>query len=235
MKGWFRVREIPIAKCVHYDGFRYGRNELNPYENYITGLSRGADIGELRMRFSDFLQHYRPVTLGDALGVATRRPVPLWLLPWKSWRKLFRPGGWQESPVDIPDILTHFSPAGIPLSMLEREYFWLERAWASIESNGYIPERHSYIDVFELRGESDSRFIVVDGNHRLSALAALGHETVVVRQGYLSCARRRLSRFWPLVLSGHVSVDDACTLFDAYFYGGERARSENAAPILQGL
>jgi hypothetical protein len=212
-------RAVAIANCVHYCGFRYGRGEFNPYENYIVGLANGVSREILRTRFVDFIRHYRPHDLGEALGVRTERVIPLWLLPWKSWRKLMRPGGWSESPTSVVDIMTHFSPKGILLSHIMQEYRWLEQAWKNISRNGYQPKWYSYIEVFELRGTHESRFIVVDGNHRLSALAALGQSEVWVRRMPWAIAHRSRARYWPLVISGHVSPGDALRIFDAYFCG----------------
>lgn len=226
-------RLVRIADCVHYCGFRYGRGEFNPYENYVVGLASHSTRDSLRAAFIEFLRYYRPRDLGEALGTRTERPIPLWLLPWKSWRKLARPGAWSESPEAIVDIMTHFSPKGIPLWQIEREYFWLEQAWETISTKGYQPERYSYINVFELHGPTESRFLVLDGNHRLSALAALGEREVIVRQLPWSRAHRACARYWPLVLSGHITLEDALRIFDAYFNGNIHwYRALEPAPIL---
>lgn len=227
------IREIAIADCIHYCGFRYGRDEFNPYENYITGLARGRPLDELRQQFIDFIRHYRPRDLGEALGIATSRSIPLWLLPWKSWRKLFRPGGWQASTVDVIDILTHFSPQGVEWHRIEGEFSWLEKAFSSIHDHSYLPEQFGYIEVFELCAAEESRFLVIDGNHRLSALHALGEKRARVRQRPLFRAQRSYARFWPLVLSGHIPHRDALAVFDRYFQGNLNPhRSPQPTPIL---
>lgn len=227
------IREVAITDCVHYCGFRYGRNEFNPYENYITGLAEGRAIYELRERFIDFIRYYRPRDIGEALGVTTKTSVPLWLLPWKSWLKLYCPGGWQESVENVVDILTYFSPRGVEWHRIEMEFGWLERAWRTISHDGYLPEQYGYIEVFELRASAASRFLVIDGNHRLSALHALGKERVLVRQPRLFRATRSRARFWPLVLSGHIPYHDALAIFDGYFLGNQTPyRAATPAPIL---
>ncbi|MBK8509763.1 MAG: hypothetical protein IPL51_14340 [Candidatus Competibacteraceae bacterium] len=226
------IREIAIADCVHYCGFRYGRNEFNPYENYITGLAEGRAVAELREKFTNFIRYYRPKDIGEAISVTTTASVPLWLLPWKSWLKLYRPNGWQES-TDVIDILTYFSPKGVEWRFIEREFNWLERAWLTIRDKGYLPERYGHIEVFELRAETASRFLVIDGNHRVSALHALGERQVIVRQPRFFSATRSRARFWPLVLSGHVPHQDALTIFDGYLHGNLTPhRAASPAPIL---
>lgn len=213
------IREINIADCVHYCGFRYGRNEFNPYENYINGLAEGRAITEVRERFIDFIRHYRPKDLGEALSVATTTSIPLWLLPWKSWLKLYRPSGWQESTENVPDILTYFSPKGVEWHRIKDEFGWLERAWSTIHKHGYLPKQHGYIEVFELSNGPAMRFLVTDGNHRLSALQSLGKNRVLVHQPHFFSATRSRAHFWPLVLSGHIPHCDALAIFDGYFRG----------------
>lgn len=229
-----RILSVPIANCVHHAGFRYGRGEVNPYENYVVGLSRDVPVQRLRNDFEELIRHYRPRDLAEAVGVVTRESIPAWLMPWKSWRKLRQPGAWRESPDDILDILTYFCPQGIRRSRFNEEYGWLESAWKNITQTGYQPEQYSYITVFELRGDSESRFIVLDGNHRLSALAATGVKTVEVKQPAWSRASRRQARFWPLVLTGHIRLDDAHRIFDAYFAGNTSPfRSDFPADVLE--
>ena len=227
------LREVRIADCVHPCAFRYGRDEFNPYENYVAGLARGAPLGELRRRFVDFIRYYRPTDVGAALGVALARPVPLWRLPWKSWRKLARPGGWTASPDEVVDILTYFCPQGVRWSRIAEEFHWLERSWRFICAEGYRPERYGYSEVFELADAGESSFLVLDGNHRLSALHAAGARTALVRRRAFQVAHRRRARFWPLVLTGHVRLDDARRTFDAYRRGNAAVhRAAEAAPLL---
>lgn len=230
------IREVAIADCVHFCGFRYGRDEFNPYENYIRGLAAGETLARARERFVDFVRYYRPRNLGEALGVATAHQIPLWWLPWKSWLKLLRPGAWQESTRDVLDILTYFTPKGIEWRRIEEEFMWMERALTAMSNPGYQPERFGYIDVFELQGDKHSRFLVIDGNHRLGALHALGHRQVVVRQRPFHRANRKHARLWPLVLSGHVPYQDALAIFDTYVAGNRNPhRAESPAPLLHSV
>ncbi len=147
------IREVRIADCVHFCGFRYGHAELNPYEIASSGLPRASPARSCG-NSQQFLQTFRPKDLGEALGVATGASVPLWLLPWKSWRELRQPRGWQDSPLDVVDIITHFDPQGIRRSQIEQEYGWLEGAWSNIRDHGYLPEKHSYVSVSNCRRRS---------------------------------------------------------------------------------
>lgn len=217
---FFRTKEVEIEDCVHYCGFRYGRNEFNPYEQYIRGLSQGVSSKILRDEFLSFILHFRPRNLAEALSISLKHPPSLWQLPWRHQTK--NPVGWCDNPHSIPDILTHFSDLGVPDVVVRQEYRWLESAWANIKDNGYHPETYSYIRVFELRGESRNAYIVADGNHRISSLSIMGATRVVVQfSPFRTVSRSQVSQ-WPAVRSHGLSVEDALRIFDAYFDGNQQ-------------
>jgi len=229
-----RLVSIPIDRCRHYNGYKYGSSAFNPYENYIVGLQQGVDRGVLRERFEDFLQYFRPRDLGALLQVPLSRPVPMWAYPWDDKAPIRPHGGWLETAASVEDIITHFSEQGIQRSKIAGEYFWLERAFDTIRQTGYQPERFSYINVLELRDGSESVYIVKDGNHRLSSLVAFGHTQVVVSLDLNETVDLGKCARWPRVVSGLYSAADARALARAYFNGiGDFPRAAAPAVILE--
>ena len=224
---------IPIAECRHYCGFRYGSAAFNPYENYVVGLHRGADVAQLRARFDDHVRHFRPRTFGEMLGVVFSNPIPLWHYPWDP--EPDANGGWWPDPDDVSDIMTQFAPDGIRRSHVKNEYAWLERAYEAIGRDGYRPGTFGYIDVFELRDATGAAaFIVKDGNHRLSALAAFGHTDVIVTRDRRQVYDVRAFADWPQVTRGVYSATDATVLIDAYIHGVDcPPRAPQPAVILE--
>jgi hypothetical protein len=215
---FYRVRTVSVRDCVHYCGFRYGRDEFNPYEQYVRGLLSGAPRAALREDLRDFLVHFRPKNLGEALSVPLEHAPPLWQLPWRRLGAL-TPRGWRATAAEIPDVLTHFSDQGVPEQRILEEYGLLEGAWDAIRRDGYQPRQHSFIRVFELQGEIRSAYLVADGNHRLSCLGAMGQTEVDVILAPARTARRRRSASWPAVRGGQIGEADALRIFDAYFRG----------------
>jgi hypothetical protein len=224
---------IPIDRCRHYNGYKYGSSAFNPYENYIVGMQQGVDRAVLRARFEDFLRHFRPRDLGELLQVPLSRRVPMWVYPWDARAPIRPNGGWIENAAEIDDIITHFSEQGIQRSKIAGEYFWLERALDTIATQGYRPQQFSYINVLELRDGNESVYIVKDGNHRLSSLVAFGHTHVAVSCDASETVDLAKCVRWPHVVSGLYSVADARALVRAYFTGvtGFR-RAEVPAEIL---
>lgn len=219
-----RPETVPVADCVHFAGFRYGRQEVNPYENYVSALVQGEAVERVRREFVGFLQHYRPRHLGEALGVKLEREYPLWCYPWSRWSPT---PGWRENPAELPDIITHYSPRGILRSRIDEEFGWLERCLASIRQHGYKPAQFSGDPEARRLVALDGivRYVIHDGNHRLAALGALGVKTVVVRQVPLMSVREEDLGRWPGVASRRFTLGDARVIFRAYFEARKKART----------
>lgn len=224
-----RKVHLPIRDCVHYCGFRYGRDELNPYEQYEKGLVAGLPRAELRAAFVDFLRHYRPRTLGDALGLRLRRDYALWQLPWATPLRWWRQNGWVERPSDVVDVMTHFSERGIPARLVEREHLAHERSFDMMAREGYRPRSFGHARVVVLQGSARAAYLVTDGNHRISALSALGVQSLTATAVRGRTVFRSSAETWPLVKSGRMALEDALAVFDVY-HDGNRSPARTPVP-----
>jgi hypothetical protein len=65
-------------------------------------------------------------------------------------------------------------------------------------------------------------FLVLDGNHRLSALSALQCKEVEVKQSRGTRVLRSDAASWPMVRNGSIGIEDALAIFDGYFSGVSR-------------
>jgi len=177
--------------------------------------------------------YFRPRNFGEVFGIQFSRPIPFWIYPWHYGQCTNPNYGWLDNLSEVPDIMTHFCKIGIKRSRIEDEYFWLERAYEMILRQGYRPQKNSYIEAFELSNENESVFIIKDGNHRISALAVLGYQEVIVKLSRSSQIYFRDYRKWPQVRFGTYSEQDAIDLVNVYFAGVDGfKRSDLAAKIL---
>ena len=99
----------------------------------------------------------------------------------------------------------------------------------SIRSDGYDPWRNSFIGgTFLRRRDGALRYVVLQGNHRMAAMAFLGYSSTLVRglKGYRTIIDERDLPNWRYVRSGECSVEDARAYLNAYFTldGHEQAR-----------
>jgi hypothetical protein len=212
---------------VHYCGYRYGHGEFNPYENYATARVQGSSENQARGQFADSLLYYRPRHFGEALGIELQRRYPLWFYPWSRQTLVNPTNGWCKEPDDCPDILTHFSERGISSRWLAAEYGWLEGSLCSIRQHGFQPDRFGSIIQARrfLRTDGSAAYLLLDGNHRVSALSALGYTTVPVRYVPVVTVREAALLRWYQVRRGLYSTDDAARVFSVYFDGNRRSRT----------
>jgi hypothetical protein len=225
---------VPINQCRHYCAFRYGCKSFNPYENYIIGLHEGISLVEIRKRFDDFLMYFRPRSFGEVFGIEMSRHVPLWVYPWSHGQFIDTNAGWRDILAEVPDIITHFCEQGIQRSRIEEEYFWLEQAYTSISKYGYQPNSYSFIEAFELKKGNENVYVLTDGNHRISALSALGHKHVLIKVSRSIKWNGKNHQKWNQVRLGTYSEQDAIQLFNVYFTGVNNfKRSNQPAKIIE--
>jgi hypothetical protein len=227
-----RRANIPINQCVHYGGFRYGHDDPHPYETFVRLLKNSGDQRPAREWLIDFLRFYRPTALGEALGVKLSVSHPVWGFPWDSAVPL--QDAWMNDPGKLPDIVTHYSAQGIPWERIEQEFGWLEQAFYSIKTRGFQPRLGPAMVVRRLvRIDGTIAFIVMDGNHRISALSTLGYSDIPVRWFPNGDVYESQLLCWPRVKIGYFSPTDALAVFESYFNGNHRWRiAPVAAPLI---
>jgi hypothetical protein len=209
------VRHVPIEHCYHYRGYRYGGFGDNAYEDYVLGLARKDAVPSLRQRFAWVVLNCRARTMAEALQIELPEGWPLWEYPWS--RRPVGRGTAVPTPQENPDIMCHFSPGGVLASHVNREFGWLEAAWDSISRSGYQPTLYGYIRCMELSSPTQSRYIVLDGNHRISAMHAAGLRTAAVQVLRLRRVRRERASAWRRVRDGSLDAESALRIFDRYF------------------
>lgn len=208
------TRRVAIDRCYHYRGFRYGGFGNNPYEDYIVGLARGDSVSRLRRTFADIILHCCPKDMSEALQLELGS-MPLWHYPWH--RRQPQRSISTATPHENPDVVCHYCDAGILASHINREFRWLHAAYENIRTKGYRPHEFGHIRCLELAAEAESSYLVLDGNHRLSALHALGKAEVTVKLLPLRRVRRQDASTWPMVRNGTVDLKTALRVFDRYF------------------
>jgi hypothetical protein len=209
------IRIVPIDRCYHFRGFRYGGFGNNLYEDYAVALSQGENKDVLRASFAENVLSCRPSTMSQMLGLDLEG-IPMWAFPWSySFGMPRKP---IVDPAENPDIICHYCEKGVLASHVNREFHWLENAFANISGKGYKPETYSYIHCLELVGESSTSYLVLDGNHRVSALHATGARQIAITVSATARVSRASHYRWPRVLTGTYGIAKALQVFDRYFW-----------------
>ncbi len=208
-----QIASIPIKDCRHFRGYRYGLFSNHIYEDYIYGLSRNVPVESLRLQFIKRLLGTRTNDFGETLGISLSKHYDNWDYPWNiSALKC------EYTPLNNPDIVCHTSLSKkILMSHINREFLWLESAYNSIIRQGYLPEKYGYITVLRLVSHQKNSFIVLDGNHRLSALSVLGETHVKMKVVNNIILRDSLCYLWFGFLVRNYTLSDMKAVFVRYF------------------
>lgn len=209
------IQEIAIDQCIHFRGFRYGGFGNNIYEDYILGLENGSDVKKLREIFIGRVLAFTGTDFASILNIQLTQKYPPWIYPW-SLNSLWKTEIKYFSPKDNPDIICHYSPDGVLASHINREFYWLERAHKAMLA-GYKPKEFGYINVYCMKQKHQSRYLVLDGNHRLSAIHAIGAHTIKANVKYAPLCDLKFSKIWPGVAAKKYSHADAISIFNRYF------------------
>jgi hypothetical protein len=112
-----------------------------------------------------------------------------------------------------------FCSKGVLDFRIQQEFYWLERAFARLSSEGFQPNKYCIpISVLALiSNDEGERYLVLDGNHRISALVALGIEFAEMQ--VVSKVEERFVNKWKGVKEKKYTIDDALLIFKRYFIG----------------
>ncbi len=209
-----KIELIAIKDCRHFRGYRYGLYSNNIYEDYIVGISRGVDLQVLRLQFVKRIIGTRTTNFAETLGIVLSKKAQNWDYPWN-----MRTTKTDFTAFNNPDIVCHTSTDGkILISHLNREFTWLENAFANIKNEGYLPEKNSYITVLKLVSQEKNSYIVLDGNHRISTLAALGISHCKMRVLTKFLLHENLHYLWFGYLFRQYTTQDSLSIFLRYFW-----------------
>jgi hypothetical protein len=240
-----RLRTVPIETVTDEFAFALASSGWNYYTDLLAQVQARPGLQLEDSTFYRFFTH--PTTnavrdLNDLLDLGreggTYQRIPRFWLGTYPWGGLLRGDVGGAGPaygraydeVAGADTSTLWG-AGRNLWYEPRDRFTLGTEWdLTIQlrhsiAGGYRPVRaRGFPRVTELRRGRERRRVIVDGHHRLAALAHLGARTVTVERE--SVVDRAQARSWYHVRSGRCTVAEAQVLFDAFFDldGSERRR-----------
>lgn len=224
--------DVEIDKCRDLQGFGYTEPHWHPFVALLEQYRITADLTYEESVLRRFYGAFRPENRYEQFFGRQSKPVPPlhegWApAPWLNGRVQHiaterpetRPGG------------THFHGPNTD-EFGKSEFDRVLRAYNLMQSQGYMPEifPDGYIQGFFLKRGDDYRFVITEGQHRIAALAVLGHKVIrchIAPEAYYprSVDIDRVHR-WPQVRSGLYSVALASRMFRRFFDEDNRARLE---------
>jgi len=211
---------VPLATCVTYLGFSFDVAGWHPLQAAARAFVDVAEPSYDGSEMARFYAGFRPATVADAylLDAATasycsglRAADAIHVYPWSSSSRRLSKGECQHfgpAPNDGP---RHFSRQG--------------RLVRSNRDRGYMARRllSGAVKGIWLVSGSERRFLLLGGQHRAGALAALGGSVITVRvDGMVDLTD---VDEWPPVRSKAMSRGEALAMAQQYFRLGGRERA----------
>ena len=199
---------VPLELCRGYIHTGFGPSAGNPLRDTAAVYAETGSTEKARAFLASFYELFQPKTLAEAL-FRTNEPslAPLTELSpytqFQPWRLSTR-----ISPKHLAVGSQNFGP--VAAKKLDLEVRKLTSYVDSIRKRGYRPDLYAKRAIqgyFLLHGD-EYRFLVTNGMHRTSVLAALGETTLAAdfdprRPRFIDSARLAM---WPQVKSGFCSA-----------------------------
>ena len=229
--GWrvltapWRQRTIDLDIATTIFGCSFGAAGWNHLVEFLREYDARSGL-----RWDDSILHryhknFHPASVCDLLNLplADACEIPLFTYPWGTFVL-------NQTDKDRQVGRSRFCGPSTD-EFIEAEHHRTIRLYQQIRHNGYTPWRYGCTFIsgtFLVDRAGETRFIVMGGNHRLAALAALGVRRVTVRTEprlLLTRVDEREADRWPLVLGGHCPRPVALAIFRLYFeQNGEHVR-----------
>jgi hypothetical protein len=193
---YYQHLSISISSVTSRVGFSYAKDGWHPFVQTLEEYAYNSKLRYEDSTLARLYSLYRPSNVQEVLLDHIQRPVKP-LCDWPPYNELIS-RLWALSPHSLGYYLNllknkpqtdgwiFFGPHTQEYG--EREFHRLISVYNSIKQNGYQPELTDLdpVNGYFLKKENNYRFVLLQGNHRVSALKALGYSEVkvLIRQGH---------------------------------------------------
>ena len=239
-----RLVVVPISRCVNHYAFPYtvcnGWNYFVDLAREINALPRVAAEETRCFRFFQRVSasHYTDaLSFHDPALMSTLPKIPYGSYPWGTLESevIPNPRHFHDRRTQLSShVCIWYDKGSRTRTALFAEYEKFRRMLDSLKhgyrpalSRGICPTVRLLVSI-----SGDVRFLAEDGDHRLSVLAALGHENVCVRVAGSPVCESEVEE-WAYVRGKLLSGADAARVFRLYFEltGTERAIAAGISPL----
>lgn len=231
---------VPLSRCRHFLWLSYPCtiNSDSPFVKTLLHYKEGLCLQYEGSALEKFYSLWQPKNAGDLLFLENPSYEKFKNLPPSSVPLLWA----DQNPEDLvisrkyaierdnkahgallsyKDGDTFFGPVSLEKGRLE--FNRLIRVYDSIKKNGFKVDRLGFANIYvvclidDLRTGTYSFLVSSGGQHRLAALTVLGYDKVTVqlssKEGIKGLIRLSDIDYWPSVVNGYFSKDEAFHLF----------------------
>lgn len=225
----WRQKTIEPETATTIFGCSFGSTGWHHIRKTLEEYDRDAGIAPEATTLWKYLKNFTPASISELAGIAGEEPLPPFVYPWGSFN-----GGSEVSGKNA--WTSRFCGPSTDAFVME-EFGRTIALYQTVRATGYRPYRYpnSFIGgTWMLAADGRRRFVVMQGNHRMAALAHLGQTSIAVRsmKQALKVVRESDIESWPLVASGRCSRTHARKVFQFFFdqSGWQVARLLGASP-----
>lgn len=213
---------IEMMKFRSFDGATFNEN-TNPLVKTAIQLATQDQLQAEDSHLFHYCEKFRPQSYGELLNITFHGKIGKW-----SQYTDFRP--WSDSRPRLAKRCGIFGPKH--LSFVEHNIVRLGNLLNSIRAFSYLDNPKYIVKGYLLKFGDDERLVILEGHHRIAALAALKHlgeythdlipAALGSSRSWKNCGliyRREDVLQWPSVKSGLISPEKAEKIFDRYFFG----------------
>lgn len=213
---------IEMMKFRSFDGATFNE-KTNPLVKTAIQLATQGQLKAENSYLFHYCEKFRPQSYGELLNITFHGKIGKW-----SQYTDFRP--WSDIRPRLAKRCGTFGPKH--LSFVEHNIVRLGNLLNSIRAFSYLDSPKYIVKGYLLKYGDDERLVILEGHHRIAALAALQHlgqyknSLIPVALGsnksWKNCGltfRREDVLHWPSVKSGFISPEIAEKIFDRYFLG----------------
>ena len=208
-------RTILISEARTIFGASFGENGWHHIIKTLEEYDADPEIKYQKTSLYHFLKNFKPISICDLTdSKLSSDALPLFNYPWGTFKK--------NEQVSFKDPMTSRFCGPSENEFIREEFERTISLYQEIKKSGYKPWTYGngFIGgTFLINNVGDTRFVVLQGNHRMAILAHLNYKSVSVREvkGNLTKIFEKDSENWFLVKSGKCSVNIANEVFSLYF------------------
>ncbi len=215
LKSILRTRLINVDQAVTIFGRQFNKEGFHPIVKTIKEYQRNEDISVENTSLYRYHNKFTPEDMCQAFGYdSSMCDLPLYVFPWGKFRL-----GCNK----LKDRLKSRFCGPTELGQIQKQYNDTINLYKSIKKSGHQVVRHKSVigGTYIINKNNDKRFIVLQGNHRMSVLSALGYDKVLVytMDGYLKKIEESKIDSWKEVLRGNCGKDLALKIFNSFYNG----------------
>lgn len=226
----------PLDRCriLHCLAFSCTKGADNPFIDALVKYERSPALPYLETGLAAYYDQVQPATAAEALGlqpgvapILDLAPALAFAFPWSAFgpdvaRQMWLSGSYFDTlrVFRVPSQTEWKAWGPVARELGELEFSRLTSVYRSIRKSGYRRSNGPDGDIggILLADDSDYAVQVSPGHHRISALAALGHERAPIRIRGPVVHRSDVAN-WPNVANGVFPVDAALRVFDRIMAG----------------